>query len=849
MSTRLIDFSLTRPVLVYWLLAIMTFGVGALIMNIKVDTDPENMLSADEPARVFHNQVKENFLLSDIIVVGAVAKNDASIFNQASLTDLKILSDYVLSIDGVKTSDVNSLSTIDNIEQAGEGTIRFEWMMNTAPESQSEATAIGKKAERLPFVVNSLVSGDEKAATIYVPIIDKNESYRISNQISEKVKSLSNANQYYITGLPVAEDTFGVQMFVQMGISAPAAALVIYLLMLYFFKSAKLVVAPMIVAMATVITIMGAMIGMGHTVHIMSSMIPIFLMPIAVVDSVHIMSEFADLYKPGKCPKATIKEVTSHLYQPMLFTSITSSAGFFSLALTPIPPVQVFGIFVGMGMLLAFILTIIFIPAYISRMSEEQLHNMQRKLFSNGHSNSTIAKILPFWGKFSLKNAKLIILAAFSVAVISIMGLYKIQINDNPIRWFKSDHDIRVADRVLNDHFAGTYDAHLVFSFKGQSDLFNVWKADIESALQVSDISEENKTQIRAFFIKDNIVTPAQSFTLMLDDMAFEDESGATGYDDLLAITDVYAAKNKVFTQPAKLAYIEKLQEYLLTTGLVGKSNSVVDLIKTVNRELRSGDSADYVIPETANGVSQTLLQFQSSHRPQDLWHFVTPSYDQTLIWLQLTSGDNQDMAEVVELVDKYLADNPVAGDIEVNWAGKAYLNLIWQDKMVSGMFDSLTSSFVIVFLMMAFLFRSVIFGLLAMLPLTITILFMYGMIGWIGKYYDMPIAVLSALTLGLSVDFAIHFIERTRAIYAETGDWKETINHMFKEPARAITRNALVIALGFTPLLLAPLVPYITVGAFLATIMAVSALVTIVLLPASMHVLKGFIFKDDAAK
>ncbi|MCW9015789.1 MAG: MMPL family transporter, partial [Kangiellaceae bacterium] len=202
------------------------------------------------------------------------------------------------------------------------------------------------------------------------------------------------------------------------------------------------------------------------------------------------------------------------------------------------------------------------------------------------------------------------------------------------------------------------------------------------------------------------------------------------------------------------------------------------------------------------------------------------------------------DMATVVKTVKEYIEANPLPPSVSVNWAGKAYLNLVWQDKMVSGMFDSLTSAFAIVFIMMVILFRSLILGLLAMLPLSITILFMYGMIGWMGKYYDMPIAVLSALTLGLSVDFAIHFIERTRTYFEETKSWQKTVVLMFQEPATAISRNALVIAFGFTPLLLAPLVPYITVGAFLATIMAVSASVTIIVLPASMELLKGVLFK-----
>ena len=145
----------------------------------------------------------------------------------------------------------------------------------------------------------------------------------------------------------------------------------------------------------------------------------------------------------------------------------------------------------------------------------------------------------------------------------------------------------------------------------------------------------------------------------------------------------------------------------------------------------------------------------------------------------------------------------------------------------------------------MVLLLRSLVFGLLAMLPLTITITFIYGAIGIVGKDYDMPIAVLSALTLGLSVDFAIHFLARAKEIYKQTGDVNATLSAMFEEPASAITRNALVIALGFTPLLLAPLVPYITVGIFLASIMFISALVTLLVLPAAMTLLKRWVFKE----
>ena len=107
---------------------------------------------------------------------------------------------------------------------------------------------------------------------------------------------------------------------------------------------------------------------------------------------------------------------------------------------------------------------------------------------------------------------------------------------------------------------------------------------------------------------------------------------------------------------------------------------------------------------------------------------------------------------------------------------------------------------------------------------------------------------ILSAMTLGLSVDFAIHFLQRARELQEKSGDWRMASREMFKEPATAISRNAIIISLGFTPLLLAPLVPYRTVGFFLAAIMAVSWLGTLFILPAIMTALRKILFQEDTA-
>jgi predicted RND superfamily exporter protein len=190
------------------------------------------------------------------------------------------------------------------------------------------------------------------------------------------------------------------------------------------------------------------------------------------------------------------------------------------------------------------------------------------------------------------------------------------------------------------------------------------------------------------------------------------------------------------------------------------------------------------------------------------------------------------------------MATNPPPVPLSYKWAGLTYLNIVWQEKMVSGMLKSFLGSFVVVFIMMAFLFRSPAWGLIAMVPLSVTIALIYGIIGLVGKDYDMPVAVLSSLTLGLAIDFAIHFLERSRMAFSKAGSWDNAIKEMFEEPGRAITRNVIVIAVGFTPLLAAPLVPYITVGVFLASIMAISGIGTMFILPSLLTMMQKGLFR-----
>ena len=789
-------FALSRPrilimsssfiVLCFVLLALLPTlwpATFARLNPLNVDTDPENMLARDEPARVFHQRMKRMLSLHDMVVVGVVDENNPEgVFTVETLNNIYQLTEFSKTLQwsvkdtpvnkkGVISSDILAPSTLDNIETEGEGIVRFDWLMPVPPENESQAKKIREKIRNIPFLEGTLMSEDGKALCLYLPLSSKDASYQVYSRLLEKINSLQGDAHFYISGLPVAEDAFGVEMFIQMGISAPLAMLVIFFLLWYFFRRWILIISPMIVALFSCLVTMSLLVITGNTVHIMSSMIPIFVMPIAVLDSVHVLSRFFDHYPLKKDRSESIIQVMANLHKPMLYTSLTTAAGFASLMLTPIPPVQVFGLFVALGVMVAWLFTVTFIPAYVLRMNEKSLEGFGMSSTREGVStDSWMEKLLHWMGDLTYRLAKPILVFTALVSLLALVGIGRIQINDNPIRWFSDSHEIRIADRVLNQHFGGTYMAYLALS-------------------------------------------------------ADDSEAGA------------------VFKQPKALAYIESLQQALNASDTVGKSNSVVDILKTVYRELHAGDPEQFKIPASPPAVAQTMLTYENSHRPQDLWHFVTPDYRTAAIWVQMKSGDNIDMTKVAGVIDHYIQNNPPPFSLQHQWFGLTYINVVWQKLMVSGMAEAFLGSFLVVLLMMLLLLRSGIWALLAMVPLTVSIGAIYGVIGFIGKDFDMPVAVLSALSLGLAVDFAIHFLVQAQGEMAANGSWKETVGSIFESPARAITRNGLVITLGFLPLLAAPLVPYQTVGILIAAILITSGVATLVILPALIRILEPWLF------
>lgn len=286
--------------------------------------------------------------------------------------------------------------------------------------------------------------------------------------------------------------------------------------------------------------------------------------------------------------------------------------------------------------------------------------------------------------------------------------------------------------------------------------------------------------------------------------------------------------------RPEAMRWLEGLQRHLETLPVVGKTFSVADYVKRINRVLHDDDAKYDVVPDTQDGIGQYLFLFSMSAKPSDLDNVVDPTFAKANLWVQMKTWDAEAMRAVSAAAANYHKAHPLVATVKP--AGIAYFNQVWNEEVLGDLVLGLGLALVVVFIILALDFRSLGWALVAYVPLLLTILLIYGVVGFVGKDFDMPLSVMSTLSLGMAVDFAIHFVSRFRQRRAEAGAGEtvaESLAWTAARPGKGIMRNALLFAAAFSVMMAAPLTPYVAVGAFIVAMMLLSALLTLLLLPA----------------
>lgn len=253
-----------------------------------------------------------------------------------------------------------------------------------------------------------------------------------------------------------------------------------------------------------------------------------------------------------------------------------------------------------------------------------------------------------------------------------------------------------------------------------------------------------------------------------------------------------------------------------------------VDGITTVLRRILGVMNGSETIPNDAVQVSEALLLYSMSGSPDRYRRLVATDGSALRVTVRLPNLPADELERVVSLVQG-LVSKHLAG-VDVGYTGKALIMLELSHSMVESAVVTLIASLCVVFLFCTLTFRSLRYGLMAMVPLGIAIVFNFGYMGAVGIPLTIATALISGLVIGVGVDYGVHMLARWRA--GAGADRSARIRGTVVDVAPPILANAFAVGSGLSVLMLSQFEPIRQLGHLALVSMYAAALGALVFIP-----------------
>ncbi len=289
----------------------------------------------------------------------------------------------------------------------------------------------------------------------------------------------------------------------------------------------------------------------------------------------------------------------------------------------------------------------------------------------------------------------------------------------------------------------------------------------------------------------------------------------------------IESPEEDTFVEPANLAMLASLQEWLAEQPEVGSTTSLVDHIKLINQTLHDGDKEFFVIPDDRQ-LSKQLLLFGGS---EDLDGYVDGTYRMTSILVRINADDTRAIAKLAERTRQRLEQVPYP--LEPRVTGNIMLMTRTVTDIAAGQLLSIAVALFVVLLILAAVFTSWRIGLMALFPNVLAVGVYFGTLGLLGITLSPTTSLIACIALGIAVDDTIHFLVRFNMEARASGQEGTAVQRALASVIRPVTYTSLVLVLSFLVMTTSELRTQVQFGALAAFTIAVAWLMDLTLTPA----------------
>jgi predicted RND superfamily exporter protein len=332
---------------------------------------------------------------------------------------------------------------------------------------------------------------------------------------------------------------------------------------------------------------------------------------------------------------------------------------------------------------------------------------------------------------------------------------------------------------------------------------------------------------------------PEDDFFRISNDLLNEELKGAMFMEVLLD-----TGEENGLQDPQLLEKMDQIRRHASALQIgeifIGKTISLVDVVKETNKALNENREEFYAIPDDPRLVAQELLLFENSGS-DDLEDLVDSHFSKGRMTLKVSSADAIQYRGFIDHLDRKFRE--ILGDgVEFEFTGLVVILGATINAVIRSMAKTYIIALAIITPLMILLIGRVRIGLVSMVPNLTPIIFTLGFMGWTGIPLDAFTMLVGSIAIGLAVDDTIHFMHHFRRYFEETGDVHAAVRETMRTTGQALLYTSLVLSAGFFIYMFSTMNNLFNFGfltgltiilAFLADVILVPALMTLVARPA----------------
>jgi predicted RND superfamily exporter protein len=277
--------------------------------------------------------------------------------------------------------------------------------------------------------------------------------------------------------------------------------------------------------------------------------------------------------------------------------------------------------------------------------------------------------------------------------------------------------------------------------------------------------------------------------------------------------------------EPAVLSRMREAENFLKTQPGLHNASSIVEIVEEMSWALGEGRA----IPDSREKVANLWFLLEGEEM---IGRMVSPDAREAVISATLERLNSRDLSRLTSAVEGYIAAH-TAPDYELALSGSAPIYKRIDTAIASSQLWSLGLAIVFMFACNLFLLRSITGGLIGLIPIVFTLFVLFGVMGAAGIPLDIATVLIGSISLGMGVDYSIHFLSRYRRELAAGKGAADALMATFETTGKAIVINAVTVAVGFLALLLGGLIPLRRFGILIGVTMVSSGLGALTILPA----------------